>query len=624
MSWYKKRAVQAGLGLASIAIVAAACSSSSKGSTGTNGGTSPNTSGSSVAGTNGSEATVNGIPNQIFDPNSSGTPVSGGTLTMMGTGDVDFMDPNVSYYSIGYLGLRMWSRQLYTYPAVENSTTSVVPDLATAMPTITDNGTKYAVTIRTGAMWNTTPPRQVTAADVVLGVKRSCNPSQPFGGIPDYSDILAGYSTFCSGFGKVSGTSASAQAAYINGNQISGVSVDPSNPETVDFTLTKAASYFTDILALPPFAPAPQEYLQYVPASATLAQHTISDGPYYVASYDPAKSIVFKRNTAWQASTDPVRKAYVNEIDVNETGNQTAIQQQISTNTSAADMEWDSFVPAADIPSLVASKNPNFNLQSEYSSNPYIIFNTQSPNQNKALQNPQVRQAIAYAINRSDLIQDLGGPQVSPPLTQILPPGIGGSSPTYDPYPFNTAKAKSMLAAAGASHLTLKFLYRPASVSSSKIFQTLQSDLAAVGITLQGVGVPNADFYTKYLEVPTQAKTGVWDLSLAGWSPDWYGDAAKSFFEPLFDGRISPPTSSNFGLYDTTATNSATEKLIDQALGAQTSDAAASIWHQADQQVMADAAIYPITDGNLGLMRGSQVHNAIYVPLLEQIDPTNV
>ena len=607
--------------MAAVAVLAVGCSSSKSVSSNTgNGSTGTTGSSGNTQGAPGQLTTVNGIPNQIFSPNSGGTPKVGGTLTMLGTGDVDYMDPNVSYYSIGYLGLRMWSRGLYTYPATPGQTTTIVPDLATGMPTISNGGLKYAVTIRKGAMWNTTPARQVTAADVVLGVKRSCNPSQPFGGQPDYSDILAGYSTFCDAFGKVSGTSASAQAAFINANQISGVSVDPSDPLTVDFTLTKPSTYFTDILALPPFMPAPQEYLQYVPASATLAQHTISDGPYFVASYDPAKTIVFKRNPAWNASTDPVRKAYVNEIDVNETGNQDAIQQQISTNSPSADMEWDSFVPNNDIPGLVSSQNPNFNLQSEYSSNPYIVFNTQSPNANKALQNVQVRQAIAYAINRQNLIQDLAGPRVSPPLTQVLPPGINGSSPSYDPYPNDVNKAKSMLASAGASNLTLKFLYRPASSSSAKIFQTLQADLGAVGIKLQGVGVPNADFYTKYLEVPTQAKSGAWDLSLAGWSPDWYGDAAKSFFEPLFDGRILPPTSSNFGLYNDQKTND----LIDQALKATTASAAGPLWHQADQQVMADAAIYPITDGNLGLMRGSQVHNAIYVPLLEQIDPTNV
>lgn len=616
MRWHKRKAVQFGAGLTTLAVLAVGCGSSSSHGTATGGNSG---GGGSSAGSPGQLTTVNGIPNQIFSPNSGGTPKTGGTLTMLGTGDVDYMDPNISYYSIGYLGLRMWSRNLYTYPAAAGKTTTVVPDLATAMPKITDNGLKYAVTIRKGAMWNTTPARQVTAADVVLGVKRSCNPTQPFGGQPDYSDILAGYSDFCTAFGNVSATSASAQAQFMQSHNISGVTVDPADPLTVDFTLTKPATYFTDILALPPFNPAPQEYLQYLPGSNDLAQHTISDGPYYVASYNPAKTIVFKRNPAWQASTDPIRKAYVDEIDVSETGNQQAIQQQISTNTPQADMEWDSFVPTNDIPGLITSHNPNFNLQSEYATNPYILFNTQDPNDNGLLQKTEVRQAISYALNRDNLIQDLNGPEVSPPLTHVLPPGINGSQ-NFDPYPNDLAKAKSMLSAAGASNLTLKFLYRPASSSSAKIFQTVQADLQKVGITVQGVGVPNADFYTKYLEVPAKAKSGTWDLSLAGWAPDWYGDAAKSFFEPLFDGRVMPPTSSNFGLFNDPKVNS----LIDQALAATSASQAGNYWHQADQQTMADAAIYPITDGNLGLMRGSQVHNAIYVPEIEQIDPTNV
>ncbi len=56
------------------------------------------------------------------------------------------------------------------------------------------------------------------------------------------------------------------------------------------------------------------------------------------------------RNPAWKASTDPLRKAYVNEIQVTETGNQQAIQQQLQANTSAADMEWDAFPPISADP----------------------------------------------------------------------------------------------------------------------------------------------------------------------------------------------------------------------------------------------------------------------------------
>ncbi|HKB32113.1 MAG TPA: ABC transporter substrate-binding protein, partial [Streptosporangiaceae bacterium] len=86
---------------------------------------------------------------------------------MLGTGDVDYMDYNISYYTIGGLGQRMWVRALYTYPATPGKTFTVVPDLATAAPTISSDGLTYTVTIRSGVMWNTSPARQVTAADAL-------------------------------------------------------------------------------------------------------------------------------------------------------------------------------------------------------------------------------------------------------------------------------------------------------------------------------------------------------------------------------------------------------------------------------------------------------------------------
>ena len=128
---------------------------------------------------------------------AAGTPVRGGTLNMLGSGDVDYMDPNVSYYSGGYVALRLWSRQLFTYPAIKDQVTKAAPDLATAIPTegngISADGKTYTFTIRQGAKWDTTPARQVTAQDMVRGVKRTCNPVQPFGGLPDYADLIVGW-----------------------------------------------------------------------------------------------------------------------------------------------------------------------------------------------------------------------------------------------------------------------------------------------------------------------------------------------------------------------------------------------------------------------------------------------
>ena len=142
---------------------------------------------------------------------------------MLGQGDVDFMDYNVSYYTIGGLGQRPWLRGLLAYPAIPGKATTPAPDLATALPTVTNGGKTYKLTIRIGAMWDTSPPRQVTAADALLGLKRSCNPTQPFGGLPDFESLIVGYQQFCNGFAKVSSTSASGEKTYIETHQVSGV-----------------------------------------------------------------------------------------------------------------------------------------------------------------------------------------------------------------------------------------------------------------------------------------------------------------------------------------------------------------------------------------------------------------
>ncbi|QIM20967.1 ABC transporter substrate-binding protein [Phycicoccus sp. HDW14] len=554
---------------------------------------------------------------------AEGAPVSGGTLNMLGSGDVDYMDPNASYYSTGYTALRMWSRQLFTYPAVEGKTTTAVPDLAEAVPTegrgISADGKTYTITLRDGAMWDTEPARAVTAGDFVRGVKRTCNPVQPFGGLPDYESLIEGFSAYCAGFAKVQPTAA-AIAAYVNGHDVAGLQAP--DDRTVVIRLTKPASYLVDMMTLPAFSPAPKEWDAYVPASAELAQHTISDGPYRITAYTPTKSISFERNPAWRAASDPIRKAYVDKVQVNETVSQDSTQQQLETGTPNADMQFDNLTPPSRVPALAAKKDPNLNIGSTASSNPYIVYNTVSPNNGGALGKPEVRRAISTAIDRSNIIQVLGGNLLNTPLAHVLPGSIVGGEKAFDDYPNDPAKAKQMLAAAGyPDGLTLKVLYRNASEGQTKTFQTIQQDLGKVGITVVGVPSPNADFYTKYLQVPTVARRGVWDVSIAGWGPDWYGNAALSFFGPLFNGKAAfPPIGSNFGFYE----NPALDALVAEAAQAPTPEEAAPLWAEADHLVMEDAAFFPITEPRTPNYHATQVHGAVYIPAFQNFDPTNV
>ena len=125
--------------------------------------------------------------------------------------------------------------------------------------------------------------------------------------------------------------------------------------------------------------------------------------------------------TLWKSSSDPVRKAYVDKIHINEVGDQTTIQQELQTGTAAASMEWDAFPPVEAEPGLVTKMqhgDTNVNLGPTYSDQPVRRVQYGLVEQQKALAKAAVRQAISYAINRAHLIQDFNGAILSPPLTR--------------------------------------------------------------------------------------------------------------------------------------------------------------------------------------------------------------
>src|ERR1700674_3355300 len=109
-------------------------------------------------------------------PTATGT--KGGTLLMLGQGDVDHLDTASAYYTASYTLERAYSRQLVSYPtsADQAKAVSIVADIATQVPTkanggVSADGKTYTFKIKSGVKWDTSPARQVTAADVVLGMK---------------------------------------------------------------------------------------------------------------------------------------------------------------------------------------------------------------------------------------------------------------------------------------------------------------------------------------------------------------------------------------------------------------------------------------------------------------------
>jgi peptide/nickel transport system substrate-binding protein len=544
------------------------------------------------------------------------------------------MDYDTAYYTTDSLFDRMTLRSLYNWPAVAGpANLQPAPDLATALPTVSNGGLTVAVTIRDGVMWDSTPPRAVTAADVVRGIKRACNPSTTaFGGMADFEAVIKGLTEFCTGYPKAASTDAKALATYEEGHNVSGITVSGS---TITFQLTQPAAWLTGAMTMGPFFATPVEAMNALPGSPGVYNNMLANGPYKMTSYTPKKSIALVRNPVWKADTDPIRKAYVDAINIDETGSQTTIYQEIGTGSPSLGMTWDSRPPPSNTTkmlNLIKSNSGMVNLGATYSSNPYLVFNAVSPNDNGALKQAAVRQALSFALDRSQVIKTLGGPIINPALTHVLPTGIDGSQGTpadYNPYPLNTDKAKTMLSTAGftsTSPLALKLLYRSDSQGSTKAALNISAQLNALGsVKVSLVPTNQSDFYGKYLYVtssPSPAQQGTWDMAIAGWGPDWYGNSAVWFFNPLFasPAGLPPNGGSNFGYFSDPTVNG----LIKQALNQSTEAQADVYWAKADQAVMTAAAFFPITDELALAEHAPYVHNAVYMTQYQQFDPTNV
>ncbi|HWB65502.1 MAG TPA: ABC transporter substrate-binding protein [Mycobacteriales bacterium] len=544
----------------------------------------------------------------------------GGTLKLVGVSDIDGTDPAAWYFTTDYEIANLIARQLLTYPRDPSTGkfgTTPVGDAAD-LPKISSDGKTYTFTIKQGVKWDTTPARQVTAADFARGLARTCNPVKAFGASSYLTSTIVGFKKFCDGELKI-GTSAAALKNYINAH-LSEVSGIQASGETLTFHLIQPASDFNNILALPFASAVPVEYMKYAPNSAALGQHYISDGPYKVDKYVPGKSWTFSRNPAWERSTDPNRPSYVDNIDITTGLTQQAVQQQIQAGT--ADMEFDTFPLPSQVPQLNRVHDPNLRIDPTSSNNPYVVFNTVSPNNNGALSKIPVRQALEYAADTAHMLQVCGGPLTNNPIHQVLPADIAGSSPAYNLYPYDPNKAKSMLQAAGATNLTLKVLYANTSTCATSAAQVLQSDFKKVGVHVTLVPAPIADVYGKYLEVqPSVTQKGNWDLAFAGWGADWEGNSARTYFQPLFDGRVFAPSSSNFGDFKDVKV----DNLIDQALAAPSVSQATSIWHQADVQVMKDAVWIPFTNPKqANYFNSSKLANFIYFTNYQNGDWTSV
>ena len=155
----------------------------------------------------------------------------------------------------------------------------------------------------------------------------------------------------------------------------------------------------------------------------------------------------------------------------------------------------------------------------------YLVFNLTGNDTrpaNKALQDPKVREAIYYAIDRESLAKS-----IYPEIGEVASLGVpardtANYNDTINKFGYDPEKAKSLLAEAGYdTNQTLEFRYYMADQSSVSLYEAIVANLEAVGIKVN---------LQKFAGDATQELFDIrnYDIALKGLSAfgydEWYGE----------------------------------------------------------------------------------------------------
>ncbi|MDH2444499.1 ABC transporter substrate-binding protein [Amnibacterium sp. CER49] len=226
-----------------------------------------------------------------------------------------------------------------------------------------------------------------------------------------------------------------------------------------------------------------------------IATQPIGTGPFSVAKWTQGDSITLKANPKYWGGAPKVAGITYRFIS----SGATAIAA-----LKSGEIDWTDSIPAQQVSTLKSASGITLgNVPSnDYW---YLALNEKR----KPWNDVRVRQAIAYAINRDDIVKvaKYGNAQVN----ELAIPKQSAWYTSYDKYSTNIAKAKQLLSQAGVSGtVKLDFLATsdyPETVSAA---QVIADELQPLGIK---VSIRTPDFAT-WLQ---QQNSGKFDMLMMGW-----------------------------------------------------------------------------------------------------------
>jgi oligopeptide transport system substrate-binding protein len=432
---------------------------------------------------------------------STGNGKKGGTITLSYYSEPSSLDPAIAWNVIDWSVEHCIFQSFLQYdpkPGMEG--TKLIPCLATEVPStqnggISADGKTYTFHLKHGIKFQPPISREVTAQDFKYSIERVLDPKT--------TPVPPGQSFYL----KITGAK-----AFNSGKAKDVTGITTPDNYTVQIHLDSPDLSFLNAVTMEFCDVIPKEWVDQW--GKNIGHHPLGTGPYMFVSWKPGQEIALKRNpNYWDPS-----HVWADEIDYMMSFNpSTAL---LKLQRGEVDALGDN-VPPSDIVRIKHDPTWSKYLVSQpLIAISYLYMDVLS----KPFDNVKVRQAVSWAIDRDKLVKLQAGQAV--PLYQVYPPGMPGYQEGVKYYGYDPAKAKALLAQAGFANGFKTQLYTDNVDPDPKLMQSVQNDLAAVGIQADLRTMSNNAYYT------FQGQPGKSTMGSFGWWMD-YPDPSD-WIGPLF------------------------------------------------------------------------------------------
>jgi peptide/nickel transport system substrate-binding protein len=540
----------------------------------------------------------------------------GGVLRMIGESEVNpdqdketSFDPTLQFHEFQPRVAPMTNDGLVGFRRVGGRHgDEIVPDLATALPTLSDGGRTYTFHLRRGIRYST--GQFVRAGDIRRGIERAVVHSDTTQSAVYYSVAIVG-ARDCR---EAAERAVDRDSARPDCDLSNGISTDD-RTRTVVFHLTQPTSDFLYQLALPAASAVPQDTPVDLPPGSFLP----ATGPYRIRSYtrgqdadDGHSRLRLVRNPHFRVWSSEAQPAGYPDRIVFEAGYSNA-EAVAKVTDGRADLLWFR-EPGTNVERL-RNRHGSHLLSATSAGLNFLFLNTTQP----PFDSRDARRAVAYALDREALTGS--GDFLSGPITcQLIPPDFAG----YQPYcPFtpggddkgqwngpDLAAARRLVAKSGTRGADVKLI-----VFSQSEFTAAGARIVAM---LDKLGYrASLDVSGRFWAITSDPSSG-WNAGLSSWDADY--PTASTFVAGL--GSCNPDLDPyNAAFY----CDPDIERKIAAALDKQANNPARAgdAWTEIDRQLVDAAAIIPygnteshyFTSGRVGHLLIHPMHG----PLIAQM-----